>query len=64
MAKERIIELRAAITREVFLHERLAKYIQRLVGATRPYNAETDWHSGRRPSWSSTASISARRRAR
>ena len=32
-----------AITREVFLHEKLGKYIRRLVGATRPYNAETDW---------------------
>jgi MoxR-like ATPase len=41
--KERIIELRAAITREVFLHDALAKYIRRLVGATRPFNAETDW---------------------
>jgi MoxR-like ATPase len=41
--KERIIELRSVITREVFLHESLAKYIRRLVGATRPYNAETDW---------------------
>jgi MoxR-like ATPase len=41
--KERIIELRAVITREVFLHESLAKYIRRLVGATRPFNAETDW---------------------
>ena len=44
MPKERIIELRAVITREVFLHEALAKYIRRLVGATRPYNAETEWH--------------------
>src|SRR5918996_1021454 len=35
--KERIIELRGVITREVFLHEALAKYIRRLVGATRPY---------------------------
>jgi MoxR-like ATPase len=43
MSKERIIELRGAITREVFLHEALAKYIRRLVGATRPYNAETEW---------------------
>ena len=43
MSKERIIELRSAITDEVFLHESLAKYIRRLVGATRPYNAETDW---------------------
>ena len=44
MSKERIIELRGAITREVFLHERLGVYIQRLVAATRPYNADTDWH--------------------
>jgi MoxR-like ATPase len=43
MSKERIIELRGVITREVFLHEALAKYIRRLVGATRPYNAETEW---------------------
>jgi MoxR-like ATPase len=41
--KERIIELRGVITREVFLHEALAKYIRRLVGATRPYNPETAW---------------------
>src|ERR687896_1089140 len=34
MAKERIIELRAAITSHVFLHERLGDYIQRLVAAT------------------------------
>ncbi len=44
ISKERVIELRAVITREVFLHEALAKYIRRLVGATRPYNAETEWH--------------------
>jgi MoxR-like ATPase len=44
MSKERIIELRASINAEVFLHERLGKYIQRLVAATRPYNADTDWH--------------------
>jgi MoxR-like ATPase len=44
MSKERIIELRAAITREVFLHDAVADYIRRLVGATRPYNAETGWH--------------------
>ena len=43
MPKERIIELRSVITREVFLHESLAKYIRRLVTATRPYNAEADW---------------------
>jgi MoxR-like ATPase len=45
MSKDRIIELRAVITREVFLHESLAKYIRRLVGATRPHNAETDWRN-------------------
>src|SRR3954467_3433908 len=44
MSKERIIELRGAITREVFLHDSLAKYIRRLVGATRPFNAETWEH--------------------
>src|SRR3954465_1634607 len=44
MSKERIIELRGAITREVYLHDSLAKYIRRLVGATRPYNAETWVH--------------------
>jgi MoxR-like ATPase len=44
VSKERIIELREVITREVFLHEALAKYIRRLVAATRPYNAETGWH--------------------
>ena len=43
MDKERIIELRAAITEHVFLHERLGDYIQRLVAATRPYNPEIDW---------------------
>jgi MoxR-like ATPase len=43
MSKERIIELRAVITREVSLHKALAKYIRRLVGATRPYSAETEW---------------------
>ncbi|MDX1382522.1 MAG: MoxR family ATPase [Thermoanaerobaculia bacterium] len=44
MSKERIIELRSAIGREVFLHQALGKYIRRLVGATRPYNAETEWY--------------------
>jgi len=44
MSKERIIELRSAINSQVFLHERLGKYIQRLVAATRPYNPDTDWH--------------------
>lgn len=44
MAKERIVELRACISEQVFLHEKLGRYIQRLVAATRPYNADTDWH--------------------
>jgi MoxR-like ATPase len=44
MEKERIIEFRAAISEHVFLHERLGKYIQRLVAATRPYNPDADWH--------------------
>ncbi len=43
MPKERIIQLRGSINQQVFLHERLGKYIQRLVAATRPYNPETDW---------------------
>jgi MoxR-like ATPase len=43
MTKERIIQLRGVINDQVFLHERLAIYIQRLVAATRPYNPDTDW---------------------
>jgi MoxR-like ATPase len=43
LTKDRIIQLRAAINQRVFLHERLGKYIQRLVAATRPYNPDTDW---------------------
>jgi MoxR-like ATPase len=43
MPKERIIHLRSSINSEVFLHERLSMYIQRLVAATRPYNPDTDW---------------------
>ena len=43
MRKERIIELRSAISAHVFLHDRLGDYIQRLVAATRPYNPEIDW---------------------
>jgi MoxR-like ATPase len=43
MSKERIIQLRAVINRDVFLHERIGTYIQRLVAATRPYNPETEW---------------------
>ena len=43
LTKDRIIQLRARINEGVFLHERLGKYIQRLVAATRPYNPETEW---------------------
>jgi MoxR-like ATPase len=43
MRKERIIELRGLINRQVFLHDLLGMYIQRLVAATRPYNPDTDW---------------------
>jgi len=43
MTKEHIIELRALINQQVYLHERVGDYIQRLVAATRPYNPETDW---------------------
>jgi MoxR-like ATPase len=42
MPKDRIIHLRAVINQEVFLHERLGDYVQRLVAATRPYNPDTD----------------------
>jgi MoxR-like ATPase len=44
MPKERIIELRARINQEVFLHDRLGQYIQRLVAASRPHNPDTDWY--------------------
>jgi MoxR-like ATPase len=43
ISKERIIALRGSITQEVHLHPALAKYIRRLVGASRPFNAESDW---------------------
>ncbi len=43
MDKERIIQLRSAISAHVFLHERLGDYIQRLVASTRPYNQDIDW---------------------
>ena len=58
MSKDRIVQLRGVITREVFLHEKLGKYIRRLVGATRPYNvgnrldvplAVRDGRAARRP---------------
>jgi MoxR-like ATPase len=43
LSKERIIQLRGVINEQVFLHERLGRYIQRLVAATRPHNPDTDW---------------------
>ena len=43
MTKDRVIELRSLIGERVFLHDALGKYIRRLVAATRPYNAETEW---------------------
>ena len=43
MSKERVLQLRARIGEQVFLHEALARYIRRLVAATRPCNAETEW---------------------
>ncbi len=43
LSKERIIHLRAAISEHVFLHKSLGRYVQRLVGATRPRDADTDW---------------------
>ena len=43
LSKERIIQLRSAINGGVFLHDRMGRYIQRLVAATRPYNEDTDW---------------------
>src|SRR5207247_6596521 len=45
MTKERIIQLRGVINEKVFVHDRLAIYIQRLVAATRPYNPDTDWYT-------------------
>ncbi|OLD59774.1 MAG: hypothetical protein AUI33_16170 [Ignavibacteria bacterium 13_1_40CM_2_61_4] len=44
MSKERIIQLRSVISERVFLHDRLATYIHRLVAASRPFNPDTDWH--------------------
>jgi len=44
LSKNRIIELRSRINEQVFLHELLGRYIQRLVAATRPHNPDTDSH--------------------
>ena len=43
MSKQRVVQLRSAITDGVFLHDALGKYIQRLVAASRPYDPENDW---------------------
>ena len=43
MTKERVVQLRSVIGEQVFLHDAIAKYIQRLVSASRPYDAETQW---------------------
>lgn len=43
MSKERVVQLRSVIGEQVFLHDAIAKYIQRLVSASRPYDAETEW---------------------
>ncbi len=42
VSKERIVELRSAIARGIYLNPKLDKYIRRLVGAGRPFNRE-DW---------------------
>ena len=34
----------AVIGERVFLHKSLGRYVQRLVGATRPMDPDTDWH--------------------
>ncbi len=44
LSKQRIIELRSVIGERVFLHKSLGRYVQRLVGATRPMDPDTDWH--------------------
>ena len=43
MPKERVVQLRSIIGERVFLHAALAKYIRRLVTASRPYDPETEW---------------------
>jgi MoxR-like ATPase len=43
LSKQRIMELRAVIGERVFLHQSLGRYVQRLVGATRPADPDTDW---------------------
>jgi MoxR-like ATPase len=43
LSKQRIIALRAVISDRVVLHKSLGRYVQRLVGATRPQDPDTDW---------------------
>jgi MoxR-like ATPase len=50
LSKQRIIELRALINQQVFLHERPRQVHQRLVAATRPFNATPTGSSTRRRS--------------
>lgn len=42
LAKEKILELRALVSRETFLSHKLDKYIRRLVTASRPYDPENN----------------------
>jgi len=43
MSKERVVQLRRIVGERVYLHDAIAKYIQRLVAASRPYDPETEW---------------------
>lgn len=43
LAKERIVEIRSAISGKVFLNEKIEQYIMQLVMATRPYNPSQKW---------------------
>jgi len=43
MSKERVVQLRRIVGEQVYLHDAMAKYIQRLVAASRPYDPETEW---------------------
>ncbi len=43
ISKERIIELRSEVSRGVFIHPAIGKYIRRLVAASRPFNADGTW---------------------
>lgn len=43
LAKERIMEIRSAISSKIFLSEKIEQYIMQLVMATRPYNPAQKW---------------------